>query len=126
MRTSHLPFPMPERKFSLQQNWVDLTFMHWEVDPDILRKHIPDDLEIDITSLAIGDVIKVDDIKVASELEIKTSPEQTIASVTHAMKEETVVEPEEEADFIDGESEETPVEDSGKEASDGNTENNEG
>ena len=48
MRTSHLPFPMPERKFSLQQNWVDLTFMHWEVDPDILRKHIPDDLEIEL------------------------------------------------------------------------------
>ncbi|MDC0502525.1 DUF2071 domain-containing protein [Euryarchaeota archaeon] len=48
MRTSHLPFPMPERKFSLQQNWVDLTFMHWEVDPDVLRKHIPDDLEIEL------------------------------------------------------------------------------
>ena len=48
MRTEHLPFPMPERKFSLQQNWVDLTFMHWEVDPEILRKHIPKDLEIEL------------------------------------------------------------------------------
>jgi len=48
MRTSHLPFPMPERKFSLKQNWVNLTFMHWEVDPDILRMHVPDDLEIEL------------------------------------------------------------------------------
>ena len=97
-----------------------------EIEIECLPSNIPDDLEIDITSLAIGDVIKVDDIKVTNELEIKTSPEQTIASVTHAMKEETVVEPEESEDFIDGESEETSVEDSKKEASDGNTENNEG
>ena len=48
MRTDHLPFPMPERKHSLEQNWVGLTFMHWEVDPDILRAHIPEDLEIDL------------------------------------------------------------------------------
>ena len=48
MRTEHLPFPMPERNFSLQQSWVDLTFMHWEVDPEILKKHIPEDLEIEL------------------------------------------------------------------------------
>ena len=48
MRTDHLPFPMPERKHSLEQKWVDLTFMHWEVDPDLLRAHIPEDLEIDL------------------------------------------------------------------------------
>ena len=48
MRTDHLPFPMPERKHSLEQNWVGLTFMHWEVNPDLLRPHIPEDLEIDL------------------------------------------------------------------------------
>ena len=48
MRTDHLPFPMPERKHSLNQNWKGLTFMHWEVDPKILRKHIPNDLEIEL------------------------------------------------------------------------------
>ena len=48
MRTDHLPFPMPERKHSLNQNWKSLTFMHWEVSPDFLRKHLPDDLEIDL------------------------------------------------------------------------------
>ena len=48
MRTDHLPFPMPERKHSLNQNWKSLTFMHWEVSPDFLRKYLPDDLEIDL------------------------------------------------------------------------------
>ncbi len=48
MRTEHLPFSMPERKPSLKQNWVGLTFMHWEIDPFHLRRYIPDDLEIDL------------------------------------------------------------------------------
>jgi len=48
MRTDHLPFPMPERKHSLGQNWVNLTFMHWEVDPELLRKYVPEDLEIEL------------------------------------------------------------------------------
>ena len=48
MRTDHLPFPMPERPHSLVQEWKNLTFMHWEVDPMKLAKYIPDGLEIDL------------------------------------------------------------------------------
>ena len=48
MRSDHLPFPMPERPHSLVQEWKDLTFMHWEVDPVKLAKYIPDGLEIDL------------------------------------------------------------------------------
>ncbi|MBJ61388.1 MAG: hypothetical protein CMB54_05670, partial [Euryarchaeota archaeon] len=38
---------MPERSHSLIQEWRNLSFMHWEVDPDLLSKHIPEGLEID-------------------------------------------------------------------------------
>ena len=48
MRSDHLPFPMPERPHSLVQEWKNLTFMHWEVDPVKLAKYIPDGLEIDL------------------------------------------------------------------------------
>ena len=49
MRTDHLPFPMPERAYSLDQEWKFLTFMHWEVvDPKKLAKFVPDGLEIDL------------------------------------------------------------------------------
>ena len=48
MKIGHLPFPMPERKYSLKQNWANLTFMHWEVEPDILKQHLPEDLEVDL------------------------------------------------------------------------------
>ena len=43
----HLPFPMPNRSFALSQEWRDLTFMHWKVDPERLKPHLPDGLEID-------------------------------------------------------------------------------
>ena len=45
--TNHLPFPMPSRKHSLSQEWRNLTFMHWEVDLEKLRPHVPEGLEID-------------------------------------------------------------------------------
>ncbi len=43
----HLPFPIPSRSFAISQEWRDLTFMHWKVDPKRLQKHLPDGLEID-------------------------------------------------------------------------------
>ena len=48
MRTDHLPFAMPDRAYSLDQEWKFLTFMHWEVDQEKLAKYIPDGLEIDL------------------------------------------------------------------------------
>ena len=43
----HLPFPIPSRSFAISQEWRDLTFMHWKVDPKRLQQHLPDGLEID-------------------------------------------------------------------------------
>ena len=44
----HLPFPMPDRPFAISQEWRELTFMHWKVDPERLKPHLPDGLEIDL------------------------------------------------------------------------------
>ena len=44
----HLPFPMPKRPYAISQEWRDLTFMHWKVDPKRLQPHLPDGLEIDL------------------------------------------------------------------------------
>jgi uncharacterized protein YqjF (DUF2071 family) len=38
---------MPQRRWSLRQNWINLTFLHWEVNPERLIPHIPEDLELD-------------------------------------------------------------------------------
>ncbi len=45
---SHIPFEMPKRKCTLYQNWKHLTFMHWRVDIEKLKPHIPEGLEIDL------------------------------------------------------------------------------
>ena len=44
----HIPFAMPEKRGVLHQNWKKLTFLHWEVNPDELRKHLPAGLELDL------------------------------------------------------------------------------
>ena len=46
-RADHLPFPMPKRRHTLDQEWRFLTFMHWRVDIEKLRPHVPEGLEID-------------------------------------------------------------------------------
>ena len=46
-RVDHLPFPMPNRRHTLDQEWRFLTFMHWRVDIEKLRPHVPEGLEID-------------------------------------------------------------------------------
>ena len=46
-KSDHLPFPMPKRRWSLRQNWINLTFLHWLVDPELLSPYIPKDLELD-------------------------------------------------------------------------------
>lgn len=44
---SHRPWPIPDRRWSLTMRWEDLLFLHWPVDPELIRPHLPDDLELD-------------------------------------------------------------------------------
>ena len=46
MDSNHVPFKFPTRPYSLSQEWLNLTFIHWKVDEELLRKHIPKELEI--------------------------------------------------------------------------------
>ena len=48
LSVEHIPFPMPDKRCALHQNWKKLTFLHWEVDPETLRKHLPAGLELDL------------------------------------------------------------------------------
>lgn len=47
IQSDHLPFKMPGRKHLLVQEWRFLTFMHWEVSPEVISKHIPKGIELD-------------------------------------------------------------------------------
>lgn len=80
-----------------------------EIEVEALPTDIPENITFDITSLkAIGDVLKVSDAKVSSEVEIKTDPEQIVVVLQEPMKEEVIPVVEEVAEEVTGA--ETPTE----------------
>lgn len=43
----HRPWPLPEEKWQYSQHWKNAVFIHFEVETEVLRKFVPDALEID-------------------------------------------------------------------------------
>ena len=46
--SSHRPWELPKEGWKFYQEWNDALFLHWQVDLDELRKHVPPGLEIDL------------------------------------------------------------------------------
>lgn len=53
----------------------------WEVEVECLPAQVPGKIEIDITSLKIGDTIHVRDLKVGEEIKLLTEKEKTVISL---------------------------------------------
>tara|TARA_B100001123_G_C15145753_1_gene961442 strand:+ start:77 stop:766 length:690 start_codon:yes stop_codon:yes gene_type:complete len=79
-----------------------------EVEVNCLPLDIPNNIEVDISELSLGDALYISDIQLDEKLELASNPEVVLASVTHAMKEEEVVAEEEEEDFLEGEEGDAP------------------
>jgi large subunit ribosomal protein L25 len=62
-----------------------------EIRIECLPSHIPDNIHVDISSLKIGDNIRVADLKVEGDFRILSDPSQTVAVVAPPAKEEEVV-----------------------------------
>jgi|SRR5580658_2784539 hypothetical protein len=45
---THRPWPVPDRPWTMRMRWCDLLFTHWAVDAAILRRLIPEGLELDL------------------------------------------------------------------------------
>jgi uncharacterized protein YqjF (DUF2071 family) len=46
--TDHRPWPLPKGNWRFYQEWNDAVFLHWKVDPEVLRTCVPEGLEIDL------------------------------------------------------------------------------
>lgn len=46
-QSSHRPWPLPSKPWIVAMRWHDLLFLHWPIDPEIIRPLIPRGLEID-------------------------------------------------------------------------------
>ena len=45
--TGHRPWPLPTGAWVQAQTWEDLAFLHWRVDPDLLRRLLPPEAPLD-------------------------------------------------------------------------------
>lgn len=45
--TDHRPYPMVGSPWIMHMRWHDLAFLHWPVDPEVLRRFLPPGLELD-------------------------------------------------------------------------------
>lgn len=43
----HRPWPTPDSPWLVWMSWRKLLFAHWPVDPELVRPHIPDGLQLD-------------------------------------------------------------------------------
>ena len=72
----------------------------WEVEIECLPSEIPENIEVDVTELGIGDTIHVKDLILPKGVKVLTDPEQSVVSIEPPVSEEVeevAVEPEGEA-----------------------------
>ena len=46
--TDHRPWPLPGGPWVMGQSWCTLLFAHWPVDPQAVREHVPEQLDLDL------------------------------------------------------------------------------
>ena len=74
-----------------------------EIEIQCLPGDIPGAIEVDITSLKLGDSLQVSEINLDEKYKLMSSPEAVLASVTHAMRAvEPVITEEGDDVFMDG------------------------
>jgi uncharacterized protein YqjF (DUF2071 family) len=46
--TAHRPWPLPEGQWLMTQSWHDLLFAHYAIEPELIRRLVPDVLTVDL------------------------------------------------------------------------------
>lgn len=101
-----------------------------EIDIECLPGDIPENIEVDISELSLGDSLRAENLNLGEKFTLNTEVDQVIASVTQAMKEEELV-PDLEEGVLEGDeadettSEEASESDAPKEEKDADSSNDE-
>lgn len=88
-----------------------LTIVLREVNVEALPMEVPDRLELDISSMTIGDSLRISDLAVPESVKLLDDPESVVATVTPPTRVEEPEEAEEEVEgeeALEGEGEEAP------------------
>ncbi|MBM3244976.1 MAG: 50S ribosomal protein L25, partial [Candidatus Omnitrophica bacterium] len=82
----------------VKQEGGSLEHILWEIEVECLPTQIPENFEVDVSSLKIGDAIHVKDITFPPNVKIVTSQEAIVLSVSAPIKEEEIAPVEEGAE----------------------------
>ena len=63
-----------------------LDIVHRELRVECLPGDIPDNIEVDVTELKIGDLVRVRDLKISEKIKILDDPETVVVAVEHPRK----------------------------------------
>jgi large subunit ribosomal protein L25 len=86
-----VPITAKGEAIGVKQDGGVLQHVLWELDLECLPTNIPEKIEIDISSLKIGDAIHISEIKLPEGIKILNEPEGVVFSVEHPKKVEEVI-----------------------------------
>lgn len=98
----NVPVVAKGEPIGVKQEGGSLEHILWEVEVECLPTNIPKDIEVDVSSLKIGDAIHIKDITAPNGVKILNDPSGIVLSVTAPMKEEVPVAP------VEGEEKQEP------------------
>lgn len=79
----------------VKQDGGSLERILWEIEVECLPTEIPSEIEVDVSSLKIGDSVHIKDIKFSSGVKVVDEQDAIVLHVVAPMKEEVAVEAEE-------------------------------
>lgn len=82
----------------VKQDGGSLERVLWEIEIECLPTEIPSEIEVDVSSLKIGDAVHIKDIKFPAGAKVLAEQDATVLHVVAPMKEEVPVEAEEGAE----------------------------
>jgi large subunit ribosomal protein L25 len=88
----NIPVTAKGEPLGVKQEGGSLEHILWEVEVECLPREIPQEFEVDVSALKIGDSLHVKDLAVPANVKIITDPEAVVLSVAAPIKEEVVVE----------------------------------
>ncbi|MBM3255646.1 MAG: 50S ribosomal protein L25 [Candidatus Omnitrophica bacterium] len=86
----------------VKQEGGSLEHILWEIEVECLPTDIPKEIEVDVTSLKIGDSIHIKDITLPDKIKVLHDPETVLLSVAAPIKEEVAAAP------VEGEEKQEP------------------
>jgi len=99
----NVPVVVKGEPVGVKQEGGSLEHILWEIEIECLPTEIPEDIEVDVSALKIGDNIHIKDITFPAGIKVLNSPDAIVFSVSAPIKVEEAAEP-----VVEGEEKQEP------------------